>query len=277
MKAALLICMAFLSGICGPIGLANASPSLADTRPVRRALDQLCGETLIYDIGFLWFDRLAVGTFSLEKTDVPERYRAVLKAQTMGVAAWLTSHRVQRYASELQLSAEGTLRPVSHNADIYKTVGNTVKTRLKHWAYDYTNRQVIERVTRNGRQRKARHYSMGEGPFPYDILGAFYNFRAGLFGPLRSGAEYRIPAFAKGVPSSIDISVLGNDRYSEAVDSPDDGLVVKVTLDPEVFDTGDGNLFIWFDNTMRPVRVVVKDVIGLGDVRAILQFDSEDE
>lgn len=277
MKAAMLIYMAFLAGICGPIGLANATTSLPEVLPAQRALDQICGEKLTYDIGFLWFDRLAVGTFSLEKTDTPDKYKAVLEAQTDGVAAWLTSHRVHRYASELQFSLEGTLRPVSHDADIYKTKGNTVKTRLKHWIYDYPHRQVIEKVTRNGRQRKARYYSMGEGAFPYDILGAFYNFRAGLFGPVRNGAAYQIPAFAKGVPSTIDISVLDPDQHSEAMDPPDEGLVVKVTLDPEVFDTGDGNLFIWFDNTMRPVRVVVKDVIGLGDVRAILQFDSEDE
>lgn len=248
----------------------------ADRAVVRDALENLCGEILSYDIAFLWFDRLASGRFSLEKTDAPDRYRAVLEAKTLGVAAWLTGNRVQRYVSDLRLSEDGSLRPISHHADMYKTKGEKVKTRLKHWVFDYPGRLITEKVTRNGRERLPVTFTMGDGPYPYDILSAFYNFRAGLYGPLQPGAAYRVPTFAKGVPSVIAISVLSNNNQMDGTDFPAGGFVVKVVLDPEVFDTGNGNLYIWFNDTHRPARVVVKDVVGLGDVRATLRAPEKD-
>ncbi|MGE4545579.1 MAG: DUF3108 domain-containing protein [Pedobacter sp.] len=248
-----------------PSGVANA----------REALDALCGETLLYDIAFLWFDQLAVGEFALVKTDEPDRYRAVLEAKTLGVAAWLTSNRLQRYVSYLRLDNDGSLRPESHDADMYKTKGKTVTSRLKNWSYDYSRRIIIEKVTRNGRDRPVKNYAMGEGPAPYDILGAFYNFRAGLFGPLRDGASYKIPTFARGRSTDIGISVLPEKKRPKNTALPDGGLVVKVVLDPEVFDTGDGTLYIWFDKDLQPAKVIVKDVVGLGDVRATLRTQKE--
>ncbi len=246
-------------------GMANA----------RDALDSMCGELLLYDIAFLWFDQLAVGEFSLVKMDEPDSYRAVLEAKTLGVAAWLTSNRLQRYVSYLKLNGDGSLRPESHDADMYKTKGNTVKTRLKNWIYDYPRRIIVEKVKRNGRDSAIKNYAMGEGPTPYDILGAFYNFRAGLYGPLRSGASYRVPTFARGKSTVIAISVLTEKQRPKNTVLPDGGLVVKVVLDPEVFDTGDGTLYIWFDEELRPAKVIVKDVVGLGDVRATLRARKE--
>jgi hypothetical protein len=80
-----------------------------------------------------------------------------------------------------------------------------------------------------------------------------------------------VPTFAKGAPSVIDISVLANKDRPKEAGFPTGGLVVKVVVDPEVFDTGDGTLYIWFDKAMRPDRVLVKNVIGMGDVRANLR------
>ena len=241
----------------------------------RAALDTLCGETMLYDIAFLWFDQLAVGEFTLVKMDEPDRYRAVLEAKTLGIAAWLTSNRLQRYVSYLRLDDDGSLRPESHDADMYKTKGKIVKSRLKNWIYDYSRRIIVEKVKRNGRDSPIKNYAMGEGPTPYDILGAFYNFRAGLFGPLRRGASYKVPTFAKGRSTDIAISVLPETKRPKNTALPDGGLVVKVILDPEVFDTGDGTLYIWFDEDLSPAKVIVKDVVGLGDVRATLRARKE--
>lgn len=269
MMALLLVIL--LSGFfVGPLQAADESDS-ALPPGVRAALERMAGETLTYDIAFLWFDRLAVAEFSLVKKDESEQYRAVLEARTLGVAAWLTGNRVQRYASDLFLAGSGGLRPARHDSDIYKGRGDTVKSRLKRWIYDYPRRLVVETVTRNGRPGTVKRHAMGDGALPYDILGAFYNFRAGLFGPIGGGAQYRVPSFAKGKPAEIGIFVYPANRRPRDAVFPEGGVVVRVMLDPEVFDTGDGNLYIWFDDAMRPARVLVKDVIGLGDVRATLQ------
>jgi hypothetical protein len=268
-----LVWILAILGLCLPVD-ANAGANSSDPTGKsfsRQTLDPLCGEKLSYDIAFLWFDRLAVGDFILEKTEQPQTYRATLEARTMGAAAWLTGNRVQRYVSTLRLSDEGGLRPVSFDADMYRRSGDKVKSRLKHWAFDYPRRLVIEKVTRNGRKSPLKRHAMGSGPYPYDILSAFYNFRAGLWGPLEVGTSCKVPTFAKGAPSVIDISVLANKDRPKEGGFPTGGLVVKVVVDPEVFDTGDGTLYIWFDKAMRPDRVLVKNVIGMGDVRANLR------
>lgn len=269
-----LFVMGFLILFTCPVQ-AESPKILSGVANAREALDTLCREPLSYDIAFLWFDQLAVGEFTLVKMNEPDRYRAVLEAKTLGVAAWLTSNRLQRYTSYLRLDADGSLRPESHDADMYKTKGDKVNTRLKNWIYDYSRRLIVEKVKRNGRDSPVKNYPMGNGPTPYDILGAFYNFSAGLFGPLRSGASYKVPTFARGKPTDIAISVLTEKKRPKNTALPDGGLVVKVVLDPDVFDTGDGTLYIWFDNDMRPAKVIVKDVVGLGDVRATLRARKE--
>lgn len=275
MKAGLLL-FTFLMGSFFSSSLwADSEIPPSGLAGVREAINTICGETLAYDIAFLWFDRLAVGEFSLTRTDDPDRYRAVLEARTLGVAAWLTSNRRQRYVSYLRLAEDGSLRPESHDADMYKTKGDTVNSRLKNWVYDYPRRLIIEKVTRNGRKHAVKNYAMGEGPYPYDILGAFYNLRAGLYGPVRYGVFYKIPTFARGKSTDIAISVLPENRRPKDTPLPADGLVVKVVLDPEVFDTGDGTLYVWFDDALRPGKVIVKDVVGLGDVRATLRSHEE--
>jgi hypothetical protein len=275
MKTGLLLFMfIFLGSFSSPLW---AEPGNVPSGPAgaREALNAFRGETLSYDIAFLWFERLAVAEFSLTKSDEPNRYRAVLEARTLGIASWLTGNRRQRYVSYLRLADDGSLRPESYDADMYRTKGGMVTSRLKNWVYDYPRRQIIEKVTRNGRESPVKRYSMGEGAYPYDILGAFYNFRAGLFGPVQGGASYQIPSFARGGSTDIAIAVLPENRRPKDTPLPAGGLVVKVVLDPEVFDTGDGTLYIWFDGDMRPGKVIVKDVVGLGDVRATLRSHEE--
>lgn len=235
------------------------------------AFQDVCGEQLSYDIAFLWFDRLAEARLSLRAGDVPGRFRAVLEARTLGLASWLTGDRVQRYSSELSLDGDGYLCPLSYDADMYRTKQGKLKTRLKHWQFDFSRRQVVERVRRNGRERPETVFPLGDGPLPFDILGAFYNFRAGLFGPLQAGEIFRAATFARGKPSAIRIEILTDEQRPSGDELPAGGSVARVVLDPEVFDSGDGTLFIWFDDRWRPVKVLVKNVIGLGDVQATLR------
>jgi hypothetical protein len=255
-----------------PFAMADAR--ILATRPdaAAPAIWNVRDEQLSYDIAFLWFDRLAEARLSLSARETPGRFRVVLEARTLGLAAWLTGNRVQRYSSELSLHDDGYLRPLSYDADMYKTTRGQRTIRLKHWQFDFSRRQVVERVRRNGRARPETVYLMEDGPLPFDILGAFYNFRAGLLGPLQPGKNFRVATFARGRPSEIGIEILTGEQRPSGDDLAEGGSVVRVVLDPEVFDSGDGTLLIWFDDRWRPVKVVVKNVIGLGDVRATLRF-----
>ena len=102
------------------------------------------------------------------------------------------------------------------------------------------------------------------------MLTAFYNLRAGVYGPLARGAQFLIPTYSGKGFSNITVKVLTVVQQDKQDFFPSHGLLLSVTLDPEVFDTDSGNLYFWFDDTGVPERGIVEDIIGMGDVRGSL-------
>jgi len=237
-------------------------------------LERMVGEHLVYDISFLWFDRLAEARLSLEAIEPAGRYRATLVAQTLGVAAWLTGERVQRYVSVMERTADGHLRSLVHESRIIKGKGKKRGARSKRYTFDYEKKQVRYQRVKDGKAYKEKTFPLQEGSEgipPADILTAFYNFRIGFFGPLRVGGEYAIPAFDKDGTSRILIKILPPEERRNRPFFPAEGLLCRVTVDQEIFDTGDGAVYAWFDEEGRPLRGMVENVLGLGDVRGILR------
>lgn len=233
-------------------------------------VEKMVGENLSYDISFLWFDRLAQGKLTFSRGERPDTYRAVLEARTLGVAAWLTKDRVQRYVSEMEVGPDGKLRSLSHESHIIKGKGDEIKDRTNRYGFDYGKRQVRYQRARNGKFYKDVLLPMTEGDSPNDILTAFYNFRAGFFGPLKEGRRYVIPTFDREGTEEIVVEVLSPRERPKDDFLPRKGLLCRVILDQEVFDTGGGLVYVWFDKYDRPSRGVVENVVGLGNVRGRL-------
>lgn len=223
-----------------------------------------------YDISFLWFDRIAEAELSLQPAEEPNRWQATLEANTLGVAAWLTSDRAQNYASLMQLGDKGILTSLRHDSNIIKTKDGQRRSRLKSYLFDYQQKRLIERVNRNGRQKEDVILPMPQAE-PNDILTAFYNFRHGVFGPVVKGAKIRIPTYSSKGPNDIDVEVLAGKQRPRRPKFPKQGLLLRVQIDKEIFDTDKGIVYVWLDEQGRPAQVVVEDVIGLGDVRGTLQ------
>ncbi len=223
-----------------------------------------------YDIAFLWFDRLAEAELNLQPTHEPNRWQATLQAQTLGIAAWLTSERAQSYVSLMQLDKQEGFTSLRHDSNIIKTKQGRKRVRLKRYLFDHEKKIIIQRVNRNGQQKKDLVLPMPSAK-PNDILTAFYNFRQGLYGPLIKGAKYRIPTYSRQVASDIIVDVLADKERPRRPKFPQDGLLLKVQIDKEVFDTDNGIVYVWLDEQGRPAQVVVEDVIGMGDVRCTLQ------
>ena len=139
--------------------------------------DAWLGRQLRYDIDFLWFDSIAEGMLSFDSGSRPGTYRAVLEARTLGVAAWLTSDRVQRYVSEMELAADGSLRALSHESQIIKGSGDKRKDRSKRYLFDHERRLVSYQRGRDGKFGAAELLPMIEGAAPNDILTAFFRPR----------------------------------------------------------------------------------------------------
>lgn len=223
-----------------------------------------------YDVAFLWFDRIAEAELSLQPGDQAQRWQAVLEANTLGVAAWLTSDRAQRYASSMQLDSDGGFTALRHDSNIIKTKDGRRRVRLKSYLFDHDEGRIVQRINRNGRQKDDVVLAMPAAK-PNDILTAFYNFRRGLYGPVSAGSRCRIPTYTSKGPSEILVDVLGAKQRPRQPEFPGGGLLLKVQLAKEVFDTAKGNVYVWLDPQGRPAQVVVQDVLGLGDVRCTLQ------
>lgn len=234
-------------------------------------IEEMVGESLSYDISFLWFDRLAQGKLSFTRGESPNTYRAVLEARTLGVAAWLTRDRIQRYVSEMEVSPDGKMRTLSHESYISKRKGGEIQNRTSVYSFDYRKRQVRYQRARSGEFYKDVQLPMAEGDPPNDFLTAFYNFRAGFLGPVKEGRRYVIPTFDRDGTEEIVVEILSSRERSKDKFFPGDGLLSRVSLDEEVFDTGGGLVYVWFDRAGRPARGVVENVIGLGHVRGRLK------
>ena len=243
-----------------------AQPEPAEQLPVAEPV----AETYHYDIAFLWFDRIAEAELSLQPAEDPNRWQVMLEASTRGVAAWLTSDRAHNYASFMKLERDGAFTALRHDSNIIKTKDGRRRVRLKSYLFDYDRQRIVRQIKRDGRQKDDVVLPMPAAK-PNDILTAFYNFRRGFYGPIEEGGKYRIPTYTRKGPSEIVVDVLGLDDRPSSPRFPKDGMLLKVQLDKEIFDTSKGIVYVWLDGQGRPAEVVVEDVIGLGDVRCTLR------
>jgi len=229
----------------------------------------MVNEDLAYDVSFLWFDRLAAARIRLETGPVPGTYVASLEARTLGLTAFLTRQRRERYETTMEL-VDGRLRPLRYEMTASKGSGEDTRHRRSIYEFDYERREIRFRKVKTGFPDLDELRPMPEGGV-YDALSALYNLRAGLVGPLVPGAEYRLPTMIGGDHNAIDIRILDAAERESHAGFPQGGQLSRVEVGDEVFGTEEGVIFVWFDDAGRPGRTVVEKVLELGDVTGTLE------
>lgn len=257
----LLILHAALVGTVHAASLPLSRPALAS-----RSFQQMAGEYHRYTLDFLVFKDLAEGHLQLTVDKKPGHYRAELVARTLGVASWLTGERTQRYISIMEEDASGRLRSISHESSIHKRKWGKWNDRQKRYRFDYLAGKVYQEKGENGQFRPGPVFEMPTEHSPVDILTGFYNLRAGVYGPLTPGAHMKISTFTTRGISDIEVEVMSGPERLARPFFPTAGTLLRIRVDPEVFDTGGADLYAWFDEKGRPARGIVENVIGLGDV-----------
>jgi hypothetical protein len=232
-----------------------------------RDISALVGESLVYDIGFLWFDQLAEAHLSFQRGDKKGIFKAALEARTLGVAAWLTGYRRQKYVSTMELGEKGRFRTLKYESMKIKGKGGKTRIWKKSYVFDYIEKKIDYIRFSDGKETKRKSFVMtGENP-PADILTTLYNFRRGVYGGTMTQEPLILPTFARGGNSDIMIEIAlpasksGRDFFKSC--RP----LLKVTVDADVFDTGGGNVYACLDSNGRPWRGIVENVLDLGDVR----------
>jgi len=249
-----------------------AMPDSAKTQEfgVVTPLSQLTGEDYSYGIDFLFFARLAEGELRLVDTGEANLLRAELVGRTLGIASWLAGNRTQTYRSLMRIMPDGSLTSIEYESDITKKRWGQWKNRGKVRRFDYERGKITELRLKEGVVSSTKELDIPAGKSPVDMLTAFYNLRSGVYGPLQRGTQILIPTYSGKGFIDFEVNVLTVEEQAVHDYFPDHGLLLRVKVDPEIFDTKSGSIYLWLDQLGVPGRGIIEDMIGLGDVRGYL-------
>lgn len=258
----------FLSAPC-PLAAAE-SVSVPANKATLEVLSELDRH---YSLSFLWFEHLASGQLSFSPDpSAPNRYRALLEAKTLGVAAWLTGDRMQRYETLMEMTSQGRLQTLEYKSMIHKNKGGKFVEQSKHYTFNATTRTIKMIRSEAGKQGKEQLIKVSSERFPVDFLTAGFNFILGADGPIRAGERKEIDTFDVKGGRKIVIEVLSADAWPKTSFFPKgSGTLLKIILPTDILDSSDGAVYALLDEKFLPSRVIVKNVLGLGDVRCELR------
>ncbi|SEA13930.1 Protein of unknown function [Desulfuromusa kysingii] len=238
--------------------------------PTHHPVDSLLGEHFVYDISFLWFDHLAEGSIQLTQGDQPGTYLVVMQAKTLGAAAFFTRHRIEKYQTLMKIGPSGLLRPLWHSSHTIRGQGESRSEKITKKTFDYVSGRVRYEKIKNHKTYTDQFFTMDKGQPLYDILSALYNLRLGFYG--QPGEEtIHIPTFHRKGTQDIVVEPLRGLTSRDLKYFSRDSIRGRVLVDPSVFGTKGRDIFVSFDAKMRPDKGIIKDVIGLGDVRGKLR------
>jgi len=229
------------------------------------------GEELVYEIGFWFFKRAALGKLSFTEMEKKGHYMAILQAETLGILGWLTRYRVDTYRSTMEEIDEGRrLRSISFEEDV--KIGSKLRKRIH--SFDYQKRKWIQLRRRKDGEMERSEEEIPPGKVYDDFLTASYNFRYGVYGEIERGRTYTVATFPRKGSSSYELRVAGKEeeekrKRSEKIKDGKD-FYVKLFLDPEITHSKEGLIEGWLSKELYPMEGTIKDVVLFGDVKGAL-------
>ncbi|MBI5642902.1 MAG: DUF3108 domain-containing protein [Deltaproteobacteria bacterium] len=260
--AALILARISLAPIC----LANGPVHAAALQKERSIADEFLNEELVYEIGFWFFDEVAIGKVSIRQGENGE-YIATLKAYTTGVVDRIVKHREDEYVSRLKLSEKGK-RFVTLSFE--KTIRIGRQTRHSLTVLDYDKMVMSQVSKKDGNIEKNETIELPRGKYFDDPLAAFYNFRYGVYGPLEEGREYTIYSFPKGGHIPKIYLNIASKKEKELRGKSKGEFLAHARIDKELFGSQTGEIDIFFNSDMLPIEAVAKELLFFGDVRGKL-------
>jgi hypothetical protein len=226
------------------------------------------GEEFIYDIGFWWFKKAAIGKIAIHKKE-GDIYEITLTAETIGFIGFITSYRKDIYHAYAE-EVNGGRRFRTKRFEKVVKIGDG--TRYGYTDADYDKMTYHWKSWGGGKEEKEATEQIPPGVLYDDPLTGFYNFRFGVHGRIEEGNEFSVPTFpAKGV-SNIYVRIETNKGKAARI-NPDPAEVdylADIIIDKELFGSQTGKVEVHFNKELIPVHVIAKDLILFGDVRGTL-------
>ena len=230
-------------------------------------ITRFAGETLYYDISFLWFENAASAKVSFFEEH--GKYFSVLEASTKGFVGFFTAYRKHYYKTEFEVIDNGRrLRPKTFLRQV--TVASNAETTRHKFNYSL-QLHTWEKYSNDEKIESGQNELPFKGAF-HDILTAFYNIRNSAYGKLEKGKKFIIKTIPEKGHSEISVHILEETdqeriRAEEKRDKQDD-LLLDVIVPKEIFKTKTGKITFWSSKHFIPIETTIKDYILLGDLHA---------
>lgn len=260
-----------LSEISGPLKtsvLINDQGEYSSFTP-KGDIRRFAGETLTYNIDFLFFDNAA--TAKVRFYEYKGKYYSTLSAETKGVVGFFTNYRKHYYKASFDIIDEGRrVRTSKFERDV---INGEDQERTVHFL-DYSSRTHFWFLFYSGELKERHRDPIPEEVIFDDILAFFYNFRNGVYGDLKKGDKYTINTLPE--KSMKDITAYINTEKEEEEFRIDEGrpknneMLLKVTIPKDVFKTESGELVFWASNHYIPLETTIKNYLLLGDLHGKL-------
>ncbi len=236
-----------------------------------KTIDFFLKEKADYDMSFLWFKKAAVGSYEFVREG--DGYKATLQAETKGFIGFFTSYRKHVYISHLTFLLEkGKLRSdLFERSVIIKDKEDKTITYL-----DYSTHLMSWKDYKKGELKEEKSEPIPEDIEYEDIISAFANFRMGVFGEIKRGRKFEIYTIPEKGQSVIKLHITSReetikDKGLYGKDFNEDLIYLKIKVPKEIFKSKTGEVSVWLDRKIIPLKGVVKDYIGFGDIKAVLR------
>lgn len=226
------------------------------------------GEEFIYNIGFWWFKKAAVGKIGIHRLS-GGNYKITLQAETMGFIGFITKYRKDIYTTYAEEVEEGRrLRPTK----VEKIVAIGDKVREGYTIVDYNKRTYRWKSWGGGKEDKGAEEALPVSGYYDDPLTGFYNFRFGVYGKVAEGKEFHVPTFPVKDASTIYVKIATNKEKAARVnpDPAEIDYLADIVIDKELFGSQTGKVEVRFNKELIPVQATAKDLVLFGDVRGTL-------
>ncbi len=227
------------------------------------------GEVLYFNISFLWFSNAATASVGFYEKD--GSYYSYLEARTKGFVGFFTAYRQHIYKTNFEIIDGGKrVRAIKFTRKVIE--GENIE-KSEHF-FDYALREHRWLHYENEEMTESNKEEIPAGVNFDDVLTAFYNFRNGVYGPVKKGNHYTVKTIPEKGKDEILVHVrdIGEENKIrlEQGRKPGDEFLIDLLVPKNIFKSKSGRLRFWSSRHLIPIESKVKDYILLGDLHAVL-------